>query len=176
MAPGDRGLVVEVAAGLLGGLVDRRPVLGEQRLVGGHDAGAVLQRGEDQRPGRLDAADDLDDDVHVVAGDQRGGVGGEQPVGHVDLAGRVEAAYGDADQLDRLADPRLEVAGLLLQEADHLRSRPTRSRARPPSRSLLSHSGTPMSVANRSSSVSRRTSTRATPSRTATTGGRSAWL
>ena len=122
MAPGDRGLVVEVAAGLLGGLVDRRPVLGEQRLVGGHDAGAVLQRGEDQRPGRLDAADDLDDDVHVVAGDQRGRVGGEQPLGHLDLAGRVEAAYGDADQLDRLADPRLEVTGLLLQEADHLRA------------------------------------------------------
>ena len=44
------------------------------------------------------------------------------PVGHLDLARRVEPAYGDADQLDRRADPGLEVAGLLLQEADHLRA------------------------------------------------------
>ena len=49
---GDGGLVVEVALGLRRGLEERRPVLGQQRLVGGDDAGAVLQRGEDQRRGR----------------------------------------------------------------------------------------------------------------------------
>ena len=67
---GDGGLVVEVAAGLLGGLEEGRAVLGEQRLVGGDHRGAVLERGQDQRAGRLDAADHLDDQVDVVAGDQ----------------------------------------------------------------------------------------------------------
>ena len=120
------------------------------------------------------------DQVDVVAGDQACGVGGEQPVGDVDLARRVEAAYGDADQLDRRAHAGGEVAGLLGEQPHHLRARPSRSRARPPSACALRWSRltdtSPTSVANRSSSVSRRTTTRAAPSRTAITGGRSAWL
>ena len=48
---GHGGLVVEVAAGLLGRLEEGRPVLGEQRLVGGDHARAVLERGEDQACG-----------------------------------------------------------------------------------------------------------------------------
>ena len=54
-------------------------------------------------------------------GDQAVGVGGQQPVGDVDVARRVEAAYGDADQLDGCADPSGQVAGLLGQQSDHLR-------------------------------------------------------
>ena len=129
---GDGGLEVEVAAGLLGGLEQRRAVLGEQRLVGGDDRRAVLERGQDQRPGRLDAADHLDHQVDVAAGDQAVRVGGEQPVGHVDVARRVEAAYGDADQLDRRADPGGEVAGLLGEQPHHLRADRRRSPAGPP--------------------------------------------
>ena len=49
---GDGGLVVEVATGLLGGGEHRAAVLGEQRLVGGDHAGAVLEGGEDQRSAR----------------------------------------------------------------------------------------------------------------------------
>ena len=119
---GHRGLEVEVAPGLLGGLEQRRAVLGQQRLVGGDDAGAVLERGEDQRAGRLDAADHLDDQVDVVAGDQPRGVGGQQPLGDLDLARRVEPAYGDTDELDRGAHPGRQVAGLLLQQPHHLRA------------------------------------------------------
>ena len=40
--------------------------------------------------------------------------------GHVDLAARVEAAYGDADQLDRRPHPGLEVGGLLGEQPHHL--------------------------------------------------------
>ena len=43
-------------------------------------------------------------------------------VGHVDVARRVEPAYGDPDQLDRRADPRGEVAGLLVQQPHDLRA------------------------------------------------------
>ena len=106
-----------------------------------------------------------------------GRVGGQQPVGHVDLAGRVEAAYGDADQLDRRADPGREVTGLLLEQADHLGAdRPAAEDGDLEGRvgtfsgtfPCRSPTGRPQSRAGRS--------TRATPSRTATTGGRSAWL
>ena len=76
---GDRGLEVEVDAGLGGRGVQRRAVLGEQRLVGGDDRLARARSAASmQRAGRLDPADHLDDDVDVVARDQRGGVGGEQ--------------------------------------------------------------------------------------------------
>ncbi len=68
----------------------------------------------------LDAADHLDDQVDVVARHEAGGVRGQQPVGYVDLARRVDAAYGDPDELDRRAHARLEVVGLLLQEPDDL--------------------------------------------------------
>ena len=117
---GDGGLVVEVAAGLLGGREQGAAVLGEQGLVGRDHAGAVLERGEDQRAGGLDAADHLDHDVDVVAGDQGLGVGGEQVLGQVDVARQAEPAYGDAGQLDRGADARREVAGLLVQQPGDL--------------------------------------------------------
>ena len=51
-----------------------RADVGEQLLVGGDDGLARLQRVEDQRACRLDAADDLDDDVDVGIADDRGGV------------------------------------------------------------------------------------------------------
>ena len=87
---------------LLGGGVEGGAVLGEQRLVGGDDGGAVLERGGDERAGRLDAADDLDDDVDVAAFDQGGGVGGEQRRVDVDaLAAAAGRPDGDAGELDR---------------------------------------------------------------------------
>ena len=85
---------------------------------------------EDQRAGRLDAADHLDHQVDVVAGHQARGVGGEQPLGDVDLARRVDPAYGDPDQLDRGAHPGRQVAGLLGAAAAPPASRPSRSPAR----------------------------------------------
>ncbi len=137
----------------------------------------MVERGEDQRAGRFDAADHLDDEVDVVAGDERLGVGGEQALGDVDVARRVDASYGDPDELDRRADAGLEVVGLLEKQADHLRPDGAAAQHGHLHRagSLVSATA-PMSVASRSSSVSRRSSTVVAPSRTATTGGRSAWL
>ena len=116
---GDGGLVVEVLAVLLGGRVQGGAVLGEQRLVGGDDGGAVLEGGGDERAGGLDAADDLDDDVDVAAFDQGGGVGGDE--GGVDaLAHLGGPADGDARELDGGPDAGGEVVGVRRHDARHL--------------------------------------------------------
>ena len=71
MPPADRRLEQDVDARALGGLEQLAPVRGEQLLVGGDDRLAAHQRLDDQRAGRLDAADDLDDDVDVGIADHR---------------------------------------------------------------------------------------------------------
>ena len=76
--PGDGRLEVEVDPGLLGRGEQGGAVLGEQRLVGRDHRRAVVQRGQDQRPGGFDATDDLDHQVDVGPADQSLGVGGEQ--------------------------------------------------------------------------------------------------
>ncbi len=120
--PGHRGLVVQVGAELAGRGVDLRAVLGEQDLVGGHDRLAVLQRGQQQRPGWLDAADHLDHDVHVRPGDQRVRVRGEQRP--VDARGprMADPPHRDADQLEPSADAQGQVVGLFSEQARHLGS------------------------------------------------------
>ena len=55
------------------------PIFGQQSLVGGHDAGTGVERGEDQGAGRFNATHYLNDNVDVptrhqgerVVGDQR---------------------------------------------------------------------------------------------------------
>ena len=65
-----------------------RPVFGQQRLVGRHDVLAALQQLQHDRPGRLDAADQLRHDLDLrILGDLRQ-VGGQQPFGQIHLAGR----------------------------------------------------------------------------------------
>ena len=134
-----------------------------------------------------------------------GGVGGQQLGGHVDLALRVRPAYGDADELDRDADPGGQVVGLLAQQPDHLAAHRAAARAGPASAachhglvhlitrcsSMSGSSGWPGRVDPAASAAwSAPASVReqivlglaahdapvARPSRTATTGGRSAWL
>ena len=118
---GHAGLVVQVSAVLGGRGVQGRTVGGQQRLVGRHHRLAGLHRGQDQRARRLDAADDLDDDVDVVARGQRHRVGREQarPGGHATFSPRT--AHRDPGQLQRRADPGGQVVRLLAQEPDHLR-------------------------------------------------------
>ena len=53
----------------VGGLEQLDADVGEQLLVGGDDRLAAGERGGDQLAGRLDAADDLDDEVDVGVGD-----------------------------------------------------------------------------------------------------------
>ncbi len=116
---GDGGLVVEVAAVLLGRGVQGGPVLGEQGLVGGDDGGAVLEGGGDEGPGGLDPADHLDHDVDVPAFDEGGGVGGDE--GGVDaLAHLGGPPYGHARELHGRPDPRGEVVGVRRHDARHL--------------------------------------------------------
>ncbi len=116
---GDGGLVVEVLVVLLGGRVQGGTVLGEQRLVGGDDGGAVLEGGGDEGPGGLDPADHLDHHVDVTAFDEGGGVGGDQ--GRVDaLPDPVGSADGDTRQLHGGADPGCEVVGVRRHDARHL--------------------------------------------------------
>ena len=139
----------------------------------------MVERGEDQRAGGLDAPDDLDDQVHVVAGHQPGGVGRQQVRRHVHLASGVEAAYGDPHQLDGAPtrasrSPACSVSSRTTCEPtepqpEHRDPEPVRSLV-----SLTHHA--PTSVDSTSSSVSRLSTTEVFPSRTAITGGRSAWL
>ena len=101
---GNRGLEVEISAGLFGGLEQCGAVLGQQRFVRGHDRGAMPQGGQDQRPSRLNPADDLDHEIDVLSADQCLGVGGEQR-GIDAWAVAVLTAHGDADQLQRPTHP-----------------------------------------------------------------------
>ena len=72
-AAGDRRLEEQVDAGGLGGREQLGAGGGEQLLVAGDHRLARLEGGEDQLAGRLDAADDLDDDVDVGVGDHGAG-------------------------------------------------------------------------------------------------------
>ena len=85
--PADGGLEEEVDARLHRRVEQLGPVGGEQLLVGGDDRLARLQGGEDEGAGRLDAADDLDDQVDVGVGDDAGGVVGEHAGGEGRPAG-----------------------------------------------------------------------------------------
>src|SRR5205823_9108460 len=62
----DGGLEVQVGVAVRGRVVQGTAVLGEQRLVRGDDALAGTEGLDQPGPGRLDAADDLDDHVDVV--------------------------------------------------------------------------------------------------------------
>ena len=169
--------------GGVGRLVQLGAVVGQQRLVGGDHAGAAAQRGQQQRPGRFDAADHLDDDVDVVPGDQPRGVGGEQ------LGGTSGCAVADgaprrrpAPAARRPGRPVRRPAGAAAgpPASRRRRSRAARSRtaAVPLRRSSASTTPVdPTSRASRSSSVSRRTSSARTRRRgPPTTAGRGTWL
>ena len=56
------------------------------------------------------------------------------PRGDLGVALRVGPAYGDPDQLDRRADPRGQVAGLLVQQPDHLAAHGAAPEQREPER------------------------------------------
>ena len=105
-----------------------------------------------------------------------GRVGGEEPVGDVDLARGVDTTYGHPGQLHGTPDPGREVTGLFLDQSHHLGADHTAPENCHPQRLLALIHLAPTSVANKSSSVSRLSTARAMPSRTAITGGRSAWL
>ena len=115
---GHGGLVGQLDAGLVRLLVEGRAVLGQQRLVAGDHAGAVPHRGQDQGPGRLDPAHQLDDEVGVL--DQGLGVGGEQLARQFDVARGVDVAHGDAAQLQAGAGAGGQHVGVVKENPRHL--------------------------------------------------------
>jgi hypothetical protein len=167
---GYRRLVVQVGAVLAGRAVNLRAVLGQQGLVRGDHRFTNLQRGEQQRPGRLDAADHLHHDVHVRPGDQRVRVRSEQR--KIDPRGPPvpDPAHRDPGQFQPRADAQGKVVGLLGEQPGHLRA----DRAAAEQGDLQGGQGLvhPTSRLSKSSRLSRRTMARAVPALTATTAGR----
>ena len=114
----DGRLVVQLRADLLGDREQLGAVGREQRLVGGDDVGAGVHRELEVLAGRLEAADQLDDDVG--AEDQRLGVGREQMLRDVGGALRLQVAHRDAHQLEPGADAAGELVAVLEQQGRHL--------------------------------------------------------
>ena len=73
---------------------------------------AVGERGADQLARRLDAADDLDDEVDVRIGDDVVGIAGEHAFGDVDVALAGEVAHGNPGDLETEPGPGLDRVGL----------------------------------------------------------------
>ena len=113
------GLEVDVDALGLGGGVDLRAVLGQQRLVGGDHGSTGFDGGKHELAGHGGAADELDDDVRV--GGHAQSIGGDD--GLVDpreLLGFLRVEAGDAGQFDRAADTSGQFVLLLDNQAGGL--------------------------------------------------------
>ena len=111
-AAGDGGLEEQVDAVVVGGVEQLDADVGQQLLVRGDDRLAAGQRGGDQLAGRLDAADDLDDDVDVGIGDDVVGVAGQHAGRQVDVTVARQVADGDAGDLELHARAGLDLLGL----------------------------------------------------------------
>ena len=101
--PGDRRLVEQVHAGRGGDLGELGTGHGQQRLVGRDHRLALTQGRFDQFLGGVEPPDDLDDDVDIVAGDQRRGVGADEVDRDGHGPGPLRVGHGDPDELQ--ADP-----------------------------------------------------------------------
>ena len=162
--------------GALRGLEQLGADVREQLLVGGDDRLARASAVEDERAGRLDAADHLDDDVDGRIGDDRGRVGGEHALRQRDRTVLRDVAHRDPLDPQR-RHRRASRSSSPFSAISPTSAPPTLPKPRMPTPMLLlvprpAHGAHSSSRARRSSSVSRRTTTRAAPSRTNTTAGR----
>ncbi len=89
---------------------------GEQGLVRGDDIFAGGDRLQDEAARGLIAAEQFRHDIDVGARDQRGGVASNQFGVDAECGNRLEAAIGDADQLERCAELALEHRGVGAQQ------------------------------------------------------------
>ncbi len=117
---GDGGLVVEVRARRRRGGVELGAMGGEEGLVARDDARSRLEGPQDEGPRRLDAADELDDEIHPV--DRLSRVGREEGAVDLGVAGRVDVADEDRADAHEGAGTGREVLGLFAQDADDLRT------------------------------------------------------
>ena len=131
---GHRRLVVQVSPGLACRLVQHRAVRSDQRLVRGDHGLPGAQCRQQQGPGRLDPADQLDHDVHVRPGDQVHAVSGQQVRVDRDITRPVGDADRHARDLQRRSCPGLQVSGLLGKQPVDLRSDDTAAKQCHPER------------------------------------------
>ena len=115
-AAGHRRFEGYVHAVLMGGLEDFVAVLGDQRLVGGDDVLAVLDRGEHQLAGGVGAADQLHQNVDFRVRGHREDI--PRHADTVDVARRIVAAGADMRDLDRAAHAPGDFPGVTLQNVD----------------------------------------------------------
>ena len=85
---------------------------GEQRLVRGNDILAGGERLQNQRSGRLIAAEQFSDDIDIVAPGQRGRIARDQFGINAKRGNRFEAAIGDARQFERRTQFAFEHRGV----------------------------------------------------------------
>ena len=117
-AAGDRCLEQEVASRGVGRAEDLGTDVREQLLVRGDNRLAVLECREDQLARRLDAADDLDDEVDRRILDDFRGVAGEQALGDRHGALTRQVAHGDTCDLEAQARASLDGSRALFDEPD----------------------------------------------------------
>ena len=111
-------LVVEVDLRRRGRRVELGTVGGDQGLVPRDDGGPGPEGRQDERAGRLDATDQLDD--QVVGGGHARRVIGQQLTRDRLVAWRARVPHGYARHLQPGSRAGGELLGLLQQEADHL--------------------------------------------------------
>ena len=118
---GDGSFEVKVDTGLVGGLGEFGRVGRDERLVGGNNGFAAAESAEHEFARVVDAADDFDHEVYVVAFDEATGIVGEEPqfVGEgADMFFLVR--HGHAADFERAAGAVGELVGVFHHEAEHL--------------------------------------------------------
>ena len=96
-----------------------RTVLGQQRLVGRDDVLAAFQQLEHDRPGRLQAADQLSDHLNVRIFGHLPQVVCQYPSRQRDTANPVHVAIHDLFQLESPARVAADPCGVLQQDLGH---------------------------------------------------------
>ena len=130
-------LVVHLGAHLVGGVEELGTVGREQRLVRRHDVGARVDRLQQVLPRRLDASHELDHDVG--ADDERLGIRREELARQVDVAGRIDVADGDPDELESGSGAVGELVAVLAQQRCDLRAHGSGAEERDAQAAVVGH-------------------------------------
>ena len=118
-AAGNRRLEAERHALGLGEPGEMKPVLGDQRLVGGDDGFAVAERRLDRSIGHaIRAADQFDEDIDVGRARQSHGIAEPVKAGEIEVARLVAALRRDRGDSDLTPRSRRQSGGLTVEKLD----------------------------------------------------------